>query len=118
MLRFALIVALILTLASPVAAQTSTRALAWDQPLATVTEAMAFIYTLKIDAAPPAIVTAACALVSTVTRCSTPLAAFGPGAHTLVLTVTNGFDSATSSLSGSSPAGAINLRIVVTVTVP
>lgn len=101
-----------------VLAQTGTSKLSWDQPGATVAEASAYVYTLKIDAAPAAIVPATCVLAGTVTSCATPIATFTSGTHTLTLTGTNGFGTASASLSGSAPMPAVNIKVVVTVTVP
>lgn len=91
----------------------------WDQPVATPADAGAYVYTLKIDAAAPVVVPATCASVAAVTQCSTPLVLPAGTSHTLILTASNGFGSASSApLTGSPPVPAVNIKVIVTVTVP
>jgi len=104
----------------PVAAQTTTRKLAWEQSDAgTVAAAQALIYTLTVDAKPPVVIAQTCAQTAPpVITCTAPLTALGAGKHTLTLQVDNGFDSAVATLSGASPAVPNNLKISITITVP
>lgn len=110
----------ILILSASLSAQTTTRKLAWDQPnVATAAEAQALVYTLTIDARPPAVVAQTCVQATpSLVSCTTPLTALGAGKHTLTLQVDNGFDSAVATLSGASPSIPSNLKISITVTVP
>lgn len=118
---------LLLTLALLVAlvaigdAQTTTAKLQWVQPLTgtqTLTDVQAFVYTLTIDALAPAVVPATCVAGPPIV-CTTPLGPFAStGAHTLTLTASNGFGSASTTLSGAPPQAGTNVKVVITVTVP
>ena len=117
-LRQTVLGVLLLLLATSGAAQTSTRVLQWDQPGATVAEAMACTYTVAIDAAAPVGAPQSCTLAGTMTRCTTPIT-YADGPHTIVVTGRNGFGAASSApLSGAPPVPAVNVTVIVTVTVP
>lgn len=115
-----LLVCVSLLLAIPLQAQTATSKLIWDQPLATghtFADVQAYAYTLKVDNGTASLVTATCT-AGTPIRCTTPLPALPSGAHTLTLTATNGFGSASSALSGAPPLGPVSVSVTVTVTIP
>ena|SRR3989442_284578 len=98
-------------------AQTVTRRLAWDQPGATLADLPGLGYTLVIDAAAPIVLTPTCTF-ATVLSCVAPIT-LTQAPHTLTLTVTNAFGSATSPpLNGVAPLPTVNVKVVVTVTVP
>src|SRR5712664_1511939 len=75
-------------------AQTVTRRLAWDQPGATLADLPGLAYTLVIDAAAPVVLTPTCTF-ATVLSCVSPIT-LTQAPHTLTLTVTNAFGSASS----------------------
>lgn len=110
----------ILVLSACVSAQTTTRKLAWEQSDAlTVAAAQALVYTLTVDAKPPAVIAQTCVQTAPpLISCTAPLVALGAGKHTLTLQVDNGFDSAAATLAGASPAVPNNLKIAITITVP
>ena len=98
-------------------AQTVTRRLAWDQPGATLADLPGLAYTLVIDAAAPIVLTPTCTF-ATVLSCVSPIT-LTQAPHTLTLTVTNAFGSATAPpLNGVAPIPSVNVKVVVTVTVP
>lgn len=105
----------------PVAAQTTTSKLAWDQPLLagqTLADVQAAVWTLKIDTAAPTIVVATC-VAGTPIVCTTPLGPFATGGqHTLTITGTNAYASVSASLTGGPLAVPANMKVVITVTVP
>lgn len=117
-----LLVAGLLSVALQAQVATS-RALRWSQgpevgqSAITVAQVQAYTYLLAIDAAPAAPLVQTCALVNGIVACSAPLPTLSPGAHTLMLTVDNGFGTATAILSGASPSQPINLSVTVTVIV-
>lgn len=101
-----------------VRAQTSSVRLAWDhgEPPAV---AGAFTDTLQIDAAAPVPTTATCVVRGTGSRCTSAPFTLVSGAHTLIVTASNGFGSASSApLSGAPPSQPVNVTITVTVNVP
>lgn len=111
----------VLLFAHAALAQTVTRLAEWEQPGATVAEAQGYAYTLKIDSAAPVVLTHTCAAVSSVTRCTAPLASalLTPGTHTLVLTASNAFGSASSPpLTGAPPAGPVTFKLTFTISIP
>jgi hypothetical protein len=111
---------LLLLLTSGGRAQAATTLkLAWNQPgVASVAEAQALSYQLQIDAAPALPVVQTCTLANFVVSCTAPLATLPAGAHTLTLTGSNGFGTASASITGTAPNPATNVKIVLTITVP
>ena len=110
-------VIVLVLLGSPLLAQ-STYRLQWEQPNATLAQAQGYSYSLKVDAAAATAITATCAGTTAIT-CSTPMPVLAAGSHTLVVTATNGFGSASSApFPGSSPSAPINLTVIVNVTIP
>lgn len=104
----------------PASAQTTTKKLAWDQPLAsgqTFADVQKYLYAITVDTGTPSPMTATCVNGGTI-ACTAPLPALAPGQHTLKLTATNGFDSASTSISGGPPAAPVSVTITVTVTIP
>lgn len=101
-------------------AQTTSFKLAWDQGLATghtYTDVQGYVYTLKVDTAAPILVAATC-VNGTPIKCTTPLS-LPSGPHTLVLIVTNGFGTASSTpLNGVPPIAAVSVSVTVTVVIP
>lgn len=72
-----------------------------------------------VDGKSPGVVSQTCTQPNPATiTCTTPIAQLGKGLHTLVLTVDNGFDNATATLTGTSPALPANLKLSITITVP
>jgi hypothetical protein len=113
-------VALVVAISGAARAQTPTRALAWDQAGLSVAEANAATYTLTVDGGAPTKLTQACTAGGPALKCQAPLVlpALAAGTHTLVLTVSNGFSSASSApLSGSAPGAPSNLTITITINV-
>lgn len=104
-----------------VVAQTVTSKLQWNQPLTTgqtFADVQAYVYTLQIDTQAPAVVTATCVAGPPIV-CTTPLGPFvTSGTHTLTLTVSNGFGSLSSALTGAPPQAPASAKVVITVTVP
>ena len=108
----------VLGAATAASAQTVSPRLQWDQPNATVAEAQAYAYTLKVDSAAAVNLTQTCALVGTVTRCTAPITPLTSGTHTLTLTVFNGFGSVSAGLTGSSPTTPVSISITITISIP
>ena len=102
-------------------ASAQTAQILWTQsdPLA---KAQAETFTLKVDAAAPTALTAACTQIdANNSACSAPIAAPTPGNHTYTLTATNAFGSASTTVGpGSAPGvpGGFKLVITITVTTP
>ncbi len=116
MKRLILTIALILS-TSIVSAQTVTFKISWDQSEA-LTIVQGFQYTLRVDSAPPSILTPTCATKGAGTTCSAPLPTLTSGPHTLVVTAFNGFGSTASDpLSGQPPSKPV-VSVTVTVSVP
>lgn len=112
------LVALFVLIAPRLDAQTSTHRLQWTQAdVATVVDAQALVYWLKVDAAPASQTPQTCVAASPGVTCTTPLPVLASGTHTLILTVDNGFGMASATLTGGSPAAPTNVKIVITVTV-
>jgi len=112
------IVAIGLLFSAALGAQTTTRSLAWTQPgITTVAAAQALSYRLAVDGAASVVAAQTCTVVGAVVSCAAPLPTLAPGPHTLVLSVDNGFGTASATLSGTSPTSPINLSVVLTVTV-
>ena len=93
----------------------------WDQAESVATAA-GFAYALKVDAsAPTPLVTTCAPLASTpglLSHCSAPLPTLTPGTHTLTVTATNAFGTASSSpLTGAPPTAPVNIVITITVQV-
>lgn len=102
-------------------AQTVTRRLEWDQPNATVVEASGYVYSAQIDALSPQALVQTCTLVGLTTHCSAPFLLppnLPVGSHTVALTVSNAFGSATAGITGSTPLPPAGITIKVIVTVP
>lgn len=121
-MRSVVLALLFALLSLPVSAQTTNLKLAWDQPLATghtfADVQGSYAYTLKVDASAPTLMAVTC-VNGTPVKCTAPLPSMPSGPHTLVLTVTNGFGSASSSpLSGAPPSAGVNVSVTVVVTVP
>lgn len=110
-----LLIALLCLCAETVSAQTITRTLRWQQaaPLADV---QGYGYTLQVDAGTPVILTATC-LAGVPVTCSAPVS-FIAGPHTLLLTVTNGFGTASATLTGVPPTIPASVTISITMTIP
>lgn len=120
-LRCWALVLLVVAWGSSVQAQTLTRTADWEQPGATVPEAQSYAYTLKIDSNAPILLTQTCAAVASTTRCTAPLAAslLTPGTHTLILTASNSFGSASSAaLTGAPPTGPVTFKLTFTISIP
>jgi hypothetical protein len=117
--RRLLISSLLLVLGLPVGvvAQTTIAKMAWTQPLIggqTLTDVQAFAYSLKVDNGTPVALTATCvAPVAPATNptCSATLPLI-TGSHSLTLTATNAFGSATSDpISVGPPAKPILITV-------
>jgi hypothetical protein len=109
--------ALLVAFAPSAHAQTVTDRVAWDQPGATLADLPLLVYTLKVDALPPIILVPTCTF-TTVLSCTAPIT-LTPAPHTLTLTVSNGFGSASSApLTGATPLPGVNVKVIITVTVP
>ena len=118
MRRLAIVIGILL-MATAAAAQTATpsKSLAWDQPDATLTEALAYTYTHYDDAGLTGVALTGVTCVTGVpVTCSAPFPAFTPGAHTVAITATN---EAGESLPSTPlpftfviiPSAPVNLRI-------
>lgn len=113
-----LLIAAFVLVAVSAQAQVSTHKLQWTQAdVADVATAQSLSYRLQIDAAPATVVSQTCVAGAPGVTCTTPLPVMASGAHTLILTVDNGFGTASATLSGTSPAPPTNVKIVITVTV-
>lgn len=121
-MRKLLLVLGVLLIAASASAQTTTAKLGWDQQLLagqTIADLQAAVWTLKIDAGAPVVVVTTCVAGTPNPLCTTPLGPFvTTGTHTLIITGTNGFGSVSGSLTGSSLAVPVNIKVVITVTVP
>lgn len=111
-------------LVTPVAAQSATLSLLWDQPLIngqTLADAQAFTYTATINGGAKIPITATCAASASAPACfSGPIPGLKSG-DVLILTVSNAFGMASSdptTAPGSSPGKPINVTVVVKITVP
>lgn len=111
-LRWAIVLTLILW-SVPLAAQTVTRRLQWDQPGQTPQDVPTLSYALVVDATPSVTLVATCAQAGPVLRCSAPLGPLTPGVHTLTLTVTSPSGSASGTLTVGPPSPPVNITIVV-----
>lgn len=102
--------------ASVVNAQVTATAI-WNQPNP-LTNAQTYTYTLKIDTAAPINLTATCTLINSVTQCQAPVTNWNNTInHTLVLTASDGTNSAsgtfTSSPGPGSPTGSKIIIVIV-----
>lgn len=113
------VLACLVALAPAVVGQTPVWRLQWDQPAPTLAEAQGYLYSVRVDTQAPTSLTATCAGTAPAKLCSAPLPPLTSGPHTLVLTATNAFGSASSApLAGAPPLPAINVTVIVQVTVP
>lgn len=114
--KIALAAVLWILFASPLVAQTVTRTLNWNQPNATLAEVQALVYTSQVDSLTPVILKPSC-LAGTPVTCTAPIV-FTSGPHTITLTATNAFGSASVSLTGAPPNSPVAISITISVTVP
>lgn len=108
---------LLLLFPQPSFSQTASYKLTWDQPLPagqTFTDVQAYSWTLKVGTGTPTVVLPVCINGTTIT-CTVPVPTQGPS---YTITAINGFGSASGTVSGTAPSGPVNIKVVVTVTVP
>jgi hypothetical protein len=116
--RLTVLALLLLLVAAPLAAQTTTAKLVWDMAN-TVADANTFTYSLKDGSAAAVTLTASCSTVATMTECQAPIAPPAAGPHSYVLTASSPLGSAASAaLVGSTPGAPLTLRITITISVP
>ncbi len=101
-----------------VSAQTTTWRLAWDMPEA-VGLSQGFVYSLSVDGAAAAPLGATCVVrAAGGSTCSAALPPMTTGTHTLRVTASNAFGSATSApYTGASPSAPLNLTVTLTVVI-
>ena len=96
--------------------------LSWDQPLAvghTFTDVGNYLWTLKVGSANATAVAPSC-VNGTPVKCSVPLPtiAGGSGPTPITITAATAFGSASGSISGTPPAGMVNITVTVVVQIP
>ncbi len=119
-LMFVMLVAL--SLAIPASAQSATWKLQWDQ-VGTLADAQLLVYALTDNGVVAALPVPTCVFVpaspivpQAKAVCTAPLPVLTPGSHTLVLTGTSLFGSASAApLVGVPPTSAINIKVVITI---